>query len=747
MLPKEELYGAPPTWIYAPTDENRNVGCKMPTWQTIGNAILGWGGNPSVLALNEQLDNSISFCGIAGDSPISSIYIIDYSNRRLIDIITPPKTDWFLSYYDTAHIVNNGLYYDDNNPNDVLLSPITQLSSINKHRYLRPIVDIDPAECVLLVSIEAINADGTGNWSGTIENYETTYKNDYPNVIAVYVTPYSRQINTSVIRSPWVFANDYTSGYISRLVEYEVTAPEWGDVVNYCAPNPERTSGGSGNNRFVVWGGKENSATFVAIGGIDDTFNDTLHRLTHEYSREWLLRCVASLGLFFTLDEFTAQNGTLDNPKMYCGTIDGDGLTHGDYTQGAANREQAQYNWTSTAQDSTYDPTKNVDPNIYNNTTVFNYIGGLSSMLKRYVLNGRGVESLGRDLFKIGDDIVAGESGYVDYDNIILNNFLTNNPIDAIVSLKKYPVKNIPHTGTTPERLKLGKVEINTTGFVMPYTSFMYLFRPITVYPRFGNSFLDYAPYTTYDLYIPFCGTVQLDPNDIVGHSIDVQLLIDYTTGSCDAYVSVDNLVIETLSGNIAIDIPVTGTEAATVDSQLTHGILSSKSATAERKLSPIMGAMKTAGGAVAGGRLAGPAGVVGGAGVGMISAAKSGFDSKVSSIAADYELTHTQAPLRMISAASPVGGWAIDFNCRLIISYPTGSVITTTTPPSFNKTELQKYGHTQGFACLITAPLSTFNGLTIGDIICDNINVDGVVPTDDEISMIKSAMKEGCYL
>lgn len=742
MLPKEELYGAPDTWIYAPVVEGRNAGCKIAAWQTIGNAILGWGANPPVLALNEQIDNSISFCGIANDSPISSVFIINYSNHSLVNTITPPKTDWCLSYYDSRYTVYNNPYYYDTDADDVLLTPITQLGDTNKHRFLRPIVDIDPAECILLVTIEALNADGTGNWNGSIEDYETTYKNSFPNVIAIYVTPYSRQQSDDAIRAPWTFSNDYTGGYISRLIEYPITDPEWGNVVNYCAPNPESTLGG--NNRFVVWGGKENSGIFPAIGGVDDTIDDTLHRLTHEYSREWLLRCVASLGLFFAIDEFTAQNGALDNPKMYCGTIDGDGLTHGDYTQGAANREQAQYNWTSTAQESTYDPTKNVDPNIYNNTTVFNYIGGLSSMLKRYVLNGRGVESLGRDLFKIGDDIVAGESGYVDYDNIILNNFLTNNPIDAIVSLKKYPVKNIPHIGTTPERLKLGKVEINTTGFVMPYTSFMYLFKPIPVYPRFGNCFLDYAPYTTYDLYIPFCGTVQLDPNDIVGHNIDVQLLIDYTTGSCDAYVSVDNLVIETLSGNVAIDIPVTGTESATVDSQLTHGILSSKSATAERKLSPIMGGMKTAGGAVAGARLAGPGGAVGGAGVGLMSAAKSGFDSKIASTAADYELTHTQTPLRVLSACSPVGGWAIDFNCRLIITYPTGKVISTTNPPSLVKSELEKYGHINGFTTIDNATMRKYHG---GLVVANTIDLSGISATEAEKELIISAVKEGCYI
>lgn len=738
MLPNEALYGAPETWVYA---NNRGTGCKIPAWLTLTQAIYGYGDNPPVLALNEQLDNTISFCGIANDSPISSIHVIDYSNHIILDTITPPKTDWFFSYVDTRYAVTYSTYDEYSNKDNILLSPISALGDTNIHRYIRPVVDIDPYDCIILPSIEAYNSQG-GNWIGSIEDYENTYRQQYPYVVAIYGTIYSRFTTDSVVRTPWTFSQTYTGTYVSRILDYPVTVPTWGDIVNYAAPLGAQTAQGTGRNRFVIWGGTENSGTFPAIGGVDDTINDSLHRLTHEYSREWLLRCVASLGLFFALDEFTVQNGALDNPEMYCGTIDGDGLTHGDYTRGAANREQAQFNWTSTAQESTYDPTRNVDPNIYNNTTVFNYIGGLSSMLKRYVLNGRGVESLGRDLFKIGDDIVVGAGDYVDYDNIILNNFLTNNPIDAIVSLKKYPVRNIPHIGTSPERLKLGKVEIATTGFVMPYTSFIYLFRPITVYPRFGNSFLDYSPYTTYELYIPFCGTLSLNSNDIVGHTLDVQLMIDYTTGNCDAFVSVDNLVIETASGSLAIDIPVTGTESATVDSQLSHAIISSKSATAARKLSFVNGAMKTAGGAVAGGRLAGPAGAIGGAGIGFISAEQSSFNNKLSSTMADYDLQHTQAPMKMISAASPVGGWAIDFNCRLIISYPLGEVITATRPPSFNKPALENFGKVNGYACLKTGKVSTFNGFTVGKIV-----LDGVPCTEDERAEIESQFARGVYL
>ncbi|MEE1054173.1 MAG: hypothetical protein U0L33_07565 [Acutalibacteraceae bacterium] len=490
---------------------------------------------------------------------------------------------------------------------------------------------------------------------------------------------------------------------------------------------------GNVKTTVCIWGAPTtdyNANYYQYVKGKNGTFNTDNGKLTYykEYGEgEWILRCVASLGLFFAVKRTTAYTGALDDTDMYCGVIDDNGLCHGDYTRGTDNRNQPQYSWANT-NDSTYDPTAPIDPNTYSNTTAFNFIGGLSTMLKRYVLDARGVASLGGDLFKIGDDIVTGAGNYVDYDNIILNNFLTNNPIDAIVSLKKYPVRDIPHTGNR-HPLKLGKVQIATTGFDMPYSSFMYLFKPIKVFPRFGNSFLDYAPYTTLELYIPFCGTVQLDPNDVMGHTLDVQLLIDYTTGNSDAFISVDNLVIKTASGQIAIDIPVTGTESATVNANLSNGIINGKMAKANSETYAISAKFTPEGWL---NNIKNP-----------IGAASEYFNRQMQQAGADYALQHTPTPLRSISSSTPVGGWAIDFNCRLIITYPTGNVINNTTPPDFNNDELAKYGHINGFATLDNATMDKYSGL----VVADTINLDGIAATENEKDLIRAACKEGCYI
>jgi len=745
MLPNSVFYGNPEDWLNATTKPHASddAANKIPPYSTINGGIAS-----GKLSVNTPLDNSICYAGIADDSPIAQLYCIDGVdyNNPLFDYSGIINFLW--GYVDTTTQLTTGRQInlndlsDTNETDKYFLVPQSQSDypAGNVHRYFTPYVSIVPRNFVLLIYIECDTEQFNDRRASSLDDYINNTFNfspqTHPNITSILVAP----VGSNTLDNYRSFMAINNNGGIALAYNAPYDLPQLSGIFDYWA------NAGNVKTTARIWGAPNiyyYANYYQYVKGKGGTFNTDNGKLTYykPYGNgEWILRCVASLGLFFAVKRTTAYTGALDDANMYCGVIDDNGLCHGDYTRGTDNRNQPQYTWTTT-NDSTYDPTAPIDPNTYSNTTAFNFIGGLSSMLKRYVLDARAVESLGGDLFKIGDDIVTGAGNYVDYDNIILNNFLTNNPINAIVSLKKYPVKTIPHTGSR-HPLKLGKVQIATTGFDMPYSSFMHLFKPIKVFPRFGNSFLDYAPYTTLDLYIPFCGTIQLDPNDVMGHTLDVQLLIDYTTGNCDAFVSCDNLVIETASGIIAIDIPVTGTESATVDSQLSHAILSSKSATAARKLSPITGLMKTAGAGVAGARLAGPAGAIGGAGIGLISAEQSAFSNKLSSTMADYDLQHTQAPLKMISAASPVGGWAIDFNCRLIISYPSSDVITDTRPPSFDIGALENFGKVNGYACLQTGKVSTFSGFTVGKIV-----LDGVPCTEEERADITRQFASGVFL
>lgn len=86
-----------------------------------------------------------------------------------------------------------------------------------------------------------------------------------------------------------------------------------------------------------------------------------------------------------------------------------------------------------------------------------------------------------------------------------------------------------------------------------------------TFYPtRWFNSFLDYEPHTSVMLYIPFCGTVKIDPSALYNKGIYIVSFCDVITGllSIDIHlVDTDgrDYIYTTLQGNCGIDLPVIG--------------------------------------------------------------------------------------------------------------------------------------------------------------------------------------------
>ena len=78
--------------------------------------------------------------------------------------------------------------------------------------------------------------------------------------------------------------------------------------------------------------------------------------------------------------------------------------------------------------------------------------------------------------------------------------------------------------------------------------------------PQIWGNFLDYEPYTTASIYLPYCRTVELPINEIMGGELTIVYNIDVLTGSCLAqlYCKRGNFsgVIATVQGNCGIQIP-----------------------------------------------------------------------------------------------------------------------------------------------------------------------------------------------
>lgn len=467
-----------------------------------------------------------------------------------------------------------------------------------------------------------------------------------------------------------------------------------------------------------------------------------------EENAEYLRQSCACYGLFFCDDINTSDNKNLESPEleanngrwlqndMYLGIIEDNGYTEGRYTRGIENGLQSQFNWKDSTE-STYNPdVPPVPENHYSSSTTFNSIGNLATLTRRYALSGGAVTNLGKNLWKISDDIAVSDplDPYAKYDAQILNTFLTSNPIDCIISLRRYPL-TLPYGSSTT--IKLGKVDTLVSCYEMDEPCHTYEFRGIPIMPNFGNSFLDYAPYTEFELYVPFCGTTKLNPADILGRTLNVKLVVDFDTGTCTGYIMSNNLVIETINGSIAIDIPVTGTDSTTVQAQLSHGIITAESAKTQERMTY--------------GKTLWPTGIVSAA-LNPFGTANTFAQNEANVNKAQYDVEHTVAPSHVIGSASPVSKWAIDLNCRLIIYYPTGKCIELINGvPQFESNELNMFGAHVGFATLDeVSHYDTYTGLVVGanPKLGQMQTQNGTrYATADELNMIRQAIEQGIII
>lgn len=464
----------------------------------------------------------------------------------------------------------------------------------------------------------------------------------------------------------------------------------------------------------------ETSATYYySIPYSDDNYNV-------------IMKMVACFGCYFTpSNKYQFTYDMLDN-DLCLPIIDDNGVTHGEYTRGAANANNPLYAKTSIRDidynpDAPPTPPTPVDPNTYSVTTGFNTVGNVASTTKAYVINGDGIKGLSNELWTIIDNLLVNPTDIENLYNMSLDTFLTNNPIDAIVSVKKFPLSSVPH-GENLENVYLGKIQTGAAAYPLAMQQARYNFTAIPIFPKFGNCFLDYAPYTKMQLYVPFCGTIDIDAADFMGRNLSVEMVIDFITGTVTAYVLANELVVTSLTGTCAIDIPITGTEQATVNSAYESAAITERQARGNwimERVGLVAHPVKT---------LTKP----------LTSVAKD-VTTQLSQAQSTYELTHINLPLRQIGNASPLNSWELEFVCRLIIYYPDGECISfnATNEPSLITEKVESFGAVNGFATVETDTLSSFTGFTQ----VSDVDLTGISATDTEKEMILSLLQSGVYL
>ena len=217
-----------------------------------------------------------------------------------------------------------------------------------------------------------------------------------------------------------------------------------------------------------------------------------------------------------------------------------------------------------------------------------------------------------------------------------------------------------------------------------------------------GNCFLDFEPYSSISIYLPFIGIRRLNMDEVVGKSVGVTYQFDNTSGACVAFVTVGGSVKYSYSGSCAVGIPL---------SQDNWGQCYIAAATSAA--GALAGGMTAAGAAVAEG--ASKAGIAGKAALGAVQGG-----GGLSSLTAKPTISRSGS----ICGAASALGYPAPY---LIIEYPDKAKVANPAPVT-------------GLACGRTLSLGSLSGYNV----IEHVHLHDIAATGPELEEIERLLYEG---
>lgn len=518
------------------------------------------------------------------------------------------------------------------------------------------------------------------------------------------------------------------------------------------------SSGGTGDG----WG------FFLGYNPGAKTYNTVLDEIA---------QIAAHMGTFFVFD-WADINKENDDYNVFLGLLDAYAVSTGEYSRGEDNKDSDQFDW-GTAADADFNPADMGDKLIPDNNgselrvPLYAMIGGYSYIMSggKFVdiwdkMNDNFTERYNDlkdtlDLWKTtydndqDDPLLETISKRISWSVTSLKDMFTGSvaglgqdPNTAIKSILCFPFDLTPYISYSDHYFKWGfniiqdaniglvhRINGLKSQFWIPGGSVNTTLGSGTYVP-YTNSFLDYAPYTTSQLYIPYCGCVDIDPAIYVGKTLTVRYLVDYITGACTALIYAGNEygkgdIIDQISGNMAVSISLSSLDTSNYMNAIWQGNQSFKVAKGG-VLGATANAIETIGkDAFDSFSLKDTVG----AGVGIANA-------MVNLQNANYQLATAPVNFKQIMYGSSFIATGADQRVRLYNYRP----MTLGGSPVSKDTSWGDYAHTTGFACIMNTTINA-SGLSDNKYLQGNIDTSGIQATETEKEMIRSLLSSGVYV
>lgn len=361
-------------------------------------------------------------------------------------------------------------------------------------------------------------------------------------------------------------------------------------------------------------------------------------------------------------------------------------------------------------------------------------VGGTNGFITQYALTASQIAEIGRLLWLNFTDadyyknflFALTTTGSIDISNLM----------DYFVSLRVYPFPliNVPSWASAGQDMYIGAgvIPLHFSSTIHTINNYAdYIDAGSCTVPRYFNDFRDFT-HTQIMLFLPYCGTVQLNPADVIGGTLYAQYAIDFASGGVNAYVDLQThdgryFMIASLSGNIGADIPLTATNAAQIASKIAGDALNFAG---------------TIGGAAAGdlgNRVGGAVSALTGNVLGVAGAAEGLVTQPIQgavSIAQEGMRIATSDGVKIPMLSGGRGFGSFGQPQTAYIQIRRGIYVEGQTPP-------QGFKHAFGEAYDQPVQVGSCRGYTV----FDNIDTSGLSCTDAERAAIVKQMQQGIFI
>ena len=449
------------------------------------------------------------------------------------------------------------------------------------------------------------------------------------------------------------------------------------------------------------------------------------------FSINALWHTIASLGCYVADSTTTAHKAptgyyTGNNNHLYLGHMSDNGITDGIMLQGIDLQSSVQARIDDIIQNTPYTPItpqppsppsgEGIDDNEKGSGTNLPNFGlklaGSGGFTSYYLLSYQGLASVQNALSVVPDTFWEALGTATDYSQ--------SNLLKYVMSLKWYPIDIL--TGNQGVYADVATTEINfafnqnsklpITGvnYKLGSTLRVYNMGSISVpYKLNFETFLDKDPYTSVNIWLPFCGLYPLIADYVVGNTINIYYVIDLTTGMCTAIVTNDRNTLLNVTGKIGVDYAVTGNDVITQSERMAG--------------SYVNGAMSVINGAISLGSSAMSENIAG-----AVSASV-GLAGSIAKSSIDIASAKRAVPVA-VSSGSGFGSCFAPNAPSIIVNPPAVKI------PS-------DYGHTTGYVYNQIAVIGSLSGF----VVCNNPDLTSIRSTDAEKAEIYRMLTSGFYV